>query len=214
MRMSRCLVICLAVALASLLGSAAQANLVVNDFGDGVQSWRFDFGGSGYTISQDPTEGSLGNAAGALRLDMNFAANSFAFTGDVFGSETDLSGYDNLEFDLKIAPGAALDAFGNNGYLSFDSRETNSYTSNSLLGENLTPAVGWQSYSLPTASLTATRAFTLQLFGGGGQNINGNITLFLDNVRLTTTAIPEPSAFLMFGLASLVCGRSVLCRRR
>lgn len=212
MKMCKRLMAGLAVGLISVVCGTAQADMLVNDFGDGVQSWRFDFGDAGASLSQDPTEGSPGNASGALKLDMNFAASSFAFTGDVFFPATDLSGFDNLEFDLKIADGAALDAFGNHGFMNFVSRETDGYNWNALLGENLVPATGWQAYSLPASSLTATRAFTLQLFGGGGQNITGNITLFLDNIRLTSNPIPEPSSALIALLA--IGGASLRQRRR
>lgn len=185
----------------------SQADMLVNDFGDGVQSWRFDFG-SPITpnLSQDPTQGSPGNAQGALRMDMTFVesqggSNSFAFTGDVFFPATDLSGFDSVEFDLMIAPGAALDDFGNHGFFQFVSRETDGYSFNSVLGENLPPVTGqWQSYSVPADSMTATRAFTVQLYGGPSQNLDGPITLFLDNIRLTQ--IPEPASLTLIGLMS------------
>lgn len=203
-------------ALGLALAAPAQADMLVNDFGDGVQSWRFDFG-SPITpgLSQDPTEGSPGNAQGALRMDMTYVAsqggnNNFAFTGDVFFPETDLTGFDNVEFDLKIADGAALDAFGNHGFFQFVSRETGGYSFNSVLGENLPPTTGvWLPYSVPTDTMTATRAFTIQLYGGPDQNIDGPITLFLDNIRLTNN-IPEPTGLALVALLGL----STLAGRR
>ncbi|QDT68867.1 hypothetical protein MalM25_17920 [Planctomycetes bacterium MalM25] len=204
-------------AFSLVLIGPTRADMLVNDFGDGVQSWRFDFG-SPITpgLSRDATEGSPGNAQGALRMDMTYVAsqggnNNFAFTGDVFFPETDLSGYDNVEFDLKIADGAALDAFGNHGFFQFVSRETGGYSFNSVLGQNLAPNTGvWIPFSVPTDTMTATRAFTIQLYGGPSQNIDGPITLFLDNVRLTNN-IPEPTGLVVAGLLGLT---ALASRRR
>ncbi len=200
MKMCEWLVLSLAVGWAGVASGAASgvatADQLVNDFGDGVQSWSFDFGGSGSTLSQDPLAGSPGNALGALRLDMPFPANEFAFTGDLYFPAANLSVFANIEFDLMIGTGSAFDAFGNHGFMNFVSREADNYNWNPLLSDNLAPAVGWQTFSLPASSLTATRAFSLQLFGGGSQNINGNVTLFLDNLRLTVL-VPEPSTALL-----------------
>lgn len=198
-----------------LVSGPTRADMLVNDFGDGVQSWRFDFG-SPITpvLSQDPTEGSPDNAAGALRMDMTYVAsqggsNNFAFTGDVFFPATDLTGFEEVKFDLKIADGATLDAFGNHGFFQFVSRETDSYSFNSVLGTNLAPETGvWKTYSVSAETMAATRAFTIQLYGGPGQNIDGPITLFMDNIRLT---VPEPSTIALVGL--LACS-SIVCRRK
>ncbi|MEQ8848709.1 hypothetical protein [Botrimarina sp.] len=208
------LVLGCATAMATVTGGVAYGDMLVNDFGDGLQSWRFDFG-SPITpnLSRDASEGSPGNAPGALRMDMTFVSsqgggNRFAFTGDLFFPATDLSGFDTLEFDLKIADGAALDAFGNHGFFQFVSRETDSYNFNSVLNQNLAPVTGqWQTYTVPAAEvdgMTATRAFTVQLYGGPDQNIDGGITLLLDNIRLTGDPIPEPSAFVITIAAGLL----------
>ncbi|MEO0530747.1 MAG: PEP-CTERM sorting domain-containing protein [Planctomycetota bacterium] len=205
----------LAAISSALVGSPAQAqDLLVNDFGDGLQSWRFDFGSPITPIlSRDGNEGSPGNAQGALRMDMTYVSsqggnNNFAFTGDVFFPAMDLSGFEELLFDLKIADGAALDAFGNHGFFQFVSREGDGYGFNSVLGENLAPETGvWKTFSVPTDTMTETRAFTVQLYGGPDQNIDGPITLFLDNIRL----VPEPSTI---ALATLVAGLAATRRRK
>ena len=193
----------LVVALVS--GSSAPVNaqdLLVNDWGTpgDLQSWRKDFGDAATAPTQDPSEGSPGNAAGALRLDMTFSNNSGAYTGDLFFPATDLSQYTEVLFDLMIDPNSAQDAFGNYGYMQFVSRETDSYSFNSVLGENLTPATGWRTFSAPADTMTATRAFTLQLYGGPAQNLSGNVTLWLDNIRLVGQ-VPEPGSMALGMLA-------------
>lgn len=189
------------------------SDLLINDFDDPAELWRYDYG-SPITpaISLNAAEGSPGNAPGAMQLAMSFVAsvggnNLFAFTNDAFFPATDLSSYDALLFDLKIVDGAALDAFGNHGFLQFASRETDNYNFNSVLNTNLEPPTGdWRTYTLPADTFTATRAFTLQLYGGPSQDIDGPITLLIDNVRLV---VPEPSAALL-----VLSAASTLAMRR
>lgn len=203
------------LAMALMLGvpTIASADMLINDFDDPAELWRFDYG-SPITpaISLDPTEGSPGNAMGAMRLALSYVAsvggnNNFAFTTDAFFPETDLSGFDTIEFDLKIEDGAALDSFGSHGFLTFASRETDGYNFNGVINTNLAPPTGeWRTFSAPADTLTATRALTLQLYGGPDQNIDGPITLLIDNVRLV---VPEPTT----GLLTLVAGAAALRRR-
>lgn len=192
--------------LVALTCCAAGAQQVVNSWDAGLESWRFDYGASGATIVHDPSVDANGNpASGSLKLTMPFDVgangnnNRFAFTGDVFPTATNLSSFTSLEFSILVAPGSALDAFGNHGYVDFASRETDGYNWNGLAGFNLAPATGWTTITAPASSLAATRAFTFQLWGGPQQNITGPVTVWLDNVRL----IPEPAAAsLLLGLAA------------
>ncbi|QDU88844.1 hypothetical protein Pla175_22280 [Pirellulimonas nuda] len=203
-----------AAVLSMSVGQMAGA-ATINDWGSGLQSWRFDFGGAGAVVSQDPAVGSPGNAMGALKLEMPFALNTFAFTGDVFGSPTNLTGFSEVRFDVLIAPGSAVDAFGNHGFMNFVSRETNGYNWGNQPGANLAPAVGWTTYSVSTSAglgMANTRAFTLQLYGGASQNISGPVTLWIDNIR-TVDAVPEPASL---SACALVLGGLGVCfgRRR
>jgi hypothetical protein len=188
------------LALLGLAGSAS-ADQIVNNFDSGLQTWRFDFGGPGSTLSNDPTQDSTGNpASGALKMVMPFDValggnNKFAFTGDLFFPGQNFAGsFTELKFDLKIDPSSALDAFGNHGFFAFVSRETDGYNYNQVLGLNLPQGVGaWTTYTVPTTSMLATRAFTIQNYGGPSQNIQGNITMWMDNIRL----VPEPGAWAL-----------------
>ena len=203
--------------LSVTMASGAQANELLDDFstpGD-TGGWAFDFGSLVIpNVSQNPTEGSPGNALGALQLDMFFNTgqggnNRFAFTdGSLFFPGRDLTGFDSVDFDLKIADGAALDAFGNHGFFEFVSREGDGFGFNSVLGQNLAPTTGvWIPFSVPTDTMTETRAFTIQLYGGPSQDIDGQITLFIDNIRLV---VPEPSSAL---LACMLFGTAAFRRR-
>ena len=88
--------------------------------------------------------------------------------------------------------------------MQFVSRETDGYTWGNQPGVNLPASSDWQTFEVSTAAdppnnvlgMSATRAFTLQIYGGPSQNIPGDVVLWLDNVRL----VPEPSTI---GLACL-----------
>lgn len=205
------------LAVAMLLCSpVVAANMLINDFDDAGELWRYDFGSPiTPSITLDAAEGSPDNAQGAMRLDMSFSTsqggnNVFAFTNDAFFPATDLSGFDAWEFDLKIVDGAAQDAFGNYGFFQIVSRETDGYSFNTIEGLNLLGPTGeWRTFSVPTDTMTATRALTLQLYGGPAQNIDGSISLLIDNVRLTMV-IPEPSSAML----ALLSPVALVARRR
>lgn len=199
------------------LCASASGQLIVNNFDSGLQSWRFDFGGPGSMLSNDPTNDSTGNPnSGSLKMDMPFRValggdNKFAYTGDLFfPGQNFAAAYTSLQFDLKVEPGSALDAFGNHGFFAFVSRETDNYNYNQILGVNLNPADdgNWVTYTIPTTSMLATRAFTTQLYGGPSQNIEGRVVMWLDNIRL----VPEPSS--MGTLAIVGIGALLGWRRR
>ena len=184
---------------------------VINDFDTDLESWRFDFGAGGL-IEHDPTEGSPGNPAGAAKMTFDFPGGGIAFTGDVFFPAMDLTGQPTLLFDVKVDTAASsLDAFGNYGFMDFVSRETDGYNWGGQAGRNLPASSDWQTFAVSTADglgMSATRAFTLQLFGGGNQNIPDDVVLWLDNVRL----VPEPSTLALAGCFGLIAIGSV--RRR
>ena len=199
-----------ALAIASLSVGLASAQLIINDFDSDVESWRFDFGGGG-TAVHDPTEGSPGNAAGALLLTFDFPGGGIAFTGDVFGTETDLTAIGPvLSYDVRVdIPNSSQDAFGTYGFAQFVSRETDGYTWGNQSGFNLDGNGGeWQTITLDTTSpangglaLELTRAFSFQIFGGGDQDIQGPVNVWLDNIRVDAATVPEPGSLSLLGLS-------------
>ena len=209
-RVTRWCVAPVAMAVFLMVSATASATLI-NDFDAGLESWRYDFGGPG-SISYDAAEGSPGNPLGAAKLTFSFPyAGSIAFTGDVFGSPTDLTGLPLLKFDIKIdTANSSQDAFGNYGYMEMVSRETGGYSWGGQPGQNLTAASGWQTFSVSTTSgltMAQTRALTLQLYGGAPQNIPGPVTVWLDNIR----TVPEPGTISLLGLATIF---NLMQRRR
>jgi hypothetical protein len=187
------------LAIAAICGSPAfAATSFTFDGAASVSSWRLDFGdASGLsTVAWNAVEGK--NGAGSLQLNYHFPNNGVAFTGDVFPSVTDFSGQ-TISFDIKVDPGSATDAFGNNGYYQFVVRNTDGYVYNAQaapLQGNLNDANGWVNFSAPLTGSNAVRAFTIQLYGGPDQNLPGDVTLYIDNINI----VPEPSAAMLVGL--------------
>jgi hypothetical protein len=194
----------------------AQPTIVVNRFDTEAElvDWRFDFGGVAQTKSFSTDNASGGApASGSMEVALTFPATNGdhkgAYTNDEFFPGQNLANY-TLDFDVKVVEGSAPDAFGNNGFFQFATRNTDNYNFVNQFADNVRVADGWRHVHVEplTAPVDAVRALTFQLYGGPDQNINGTVTLRLDNVVLTP--IPEPAAL---GALSLV-GALVAVRRR
>ena len=193
----------------------AQPTIVVNRFDTAAETndWRFDFGGVAQTKSfSTDNAGGGGALSGSMEVAMTFPATNNdhkgAYTNDEFFPGQNLANY-MLDFDVKVVEGSAPDAFGNNGFFQFATRNTDNYNFINQFGDNVRVADGWRHVSVPlTAPVNAVRALTFQLYGGPDQNINGTVTLRIDNVVLTP--IPEPASL---GALALV-GAVVAARRR
>ncbi len=129
--------------------------------------------------------------------------NKAAYTRDAFFPGVNGSQFSGLQMDLKIDPGSAQDAFGNNGFFSLAIRNTDNYNYVQQFGDNVRSADGWRHISASplVPPDDAIRAITWQLYGGPSQNINGTLTMWIDNVEFTT--VPEPSTFGLAGLVGL-----------
>ena len=205
-------VICLVFAVPAL----AQPTIVVNRFDTAaeINDWRFDYGGVGQLKSfSTDNAGGGGPGSGSMEVALTFPApngdHKGAYTNDEFFPGRNLAGY-ALDFDVKVATGSAPDAFGNNGFFQFAFRNTDNYNFVNEFGDNVRVADGWRHVHVEplVAPFDAVRALTIQLYGGPDQNINGTVTLRLDNVVLTP--VPEPG---LLGAASLA-GTMMLRRRR
>ena len=205
-----------AITLIAAVPALAQPTLVVNRFDTAteINDWRFDFGGvtQTKTFSTDNAGGG-GPASGSMEVALTFPASNGdskgAYTNDEFFPGRDLTGY-MLDFDVKVVEGSAPDAFGNNGFYSFALRNTDNYNFNQVFGDNVRVADGWRHVRVAplTGAHDAVRALTFQLYGGPDQNINGTVTLRMDNIVLAP--IPEPASL---GAVALI-GAFLAARRR
>jgi len=102
--------------------------------------------------------------------------------------------------DLKIDPGLPRTHLETTASLRSRSRNTDNYNYVQQFGDNVRSADGWRHISASplVPPDDAIRAITWQLYGGPSQNINGTLTMWIDNVEFTT--VPEPSTFALAGL--------------
>jgi len=174
-----------------------------------VGQWRFDFGSVTHATAFDAAMDANGNAAsGSMKVILGFntalgTENKAAYTRDAFFPGVNGSQFSSLQMDIRVDPASAPDAFGNNGFFSLAIRNTDNYNYSQQFGDNLHSADGWR--HITASPLTppddAIRAITWQLYGGPSQNINGQLTLWIDNVEFTP--VPEPSAVALAGLGAL-----------
>ena len=188
---------------------AADGNINQFNSASEVSQWRFDFGQVSHTAEFDATMDANGNvASGSMKIVLGFntalgGENKAAYTRDAFFPGVNGAEFLNLQMDLRIDPGSAPDAFGNNGFFSLAIRNTDNYTYIQQFGDNVRSADGWRHINASplTAPYEAIRAITWQLYGGPSQNINGTVTLWIDNVVFTP--VPEPSTLILASLGAL-----------
>lgn len=207
------------VALA--MGAPASA-LTITSFDDAgsLSGWRLEsYGLQTANIAFEPGQDADGSpSSGSLRLTLPFVAaeggnNRFAFTYDAFSSPgMDFSdpSFTEISFNVKVDATSVQDAFGQYGYQDFVIRNTDNYDYNSQFGGNIAGNNEWQSFSASlTVGRNAVRAFTYQIYGGPGQNIDGTVILYIDNI--VVSQIPEPSTF---GAASALGALAFAALRR
>ena len=206
------------IASAASIGSGS-AQEVVNRFNTASEvpyaapvGWRFDFGGAAGSVSFDGAHDANANPlSGSMLVTINFNAllggnNKAAFTTDRWYPGLNGAAYTSLDFDIRIDPNSAPDAFGLNGYFSMVIRNTDNYNYipqfNDNVGANykVDLADHWRHVSIPlTGPYDHIRALTFQLYGGPGQNIDGSVGLNIDNIVF----VPEPSTLALFALGAL-----------
>ena len=194
----------------ALAAGPACADTIINQFDTSseVGQWRFDFGGVTHATVFDPTLDANGNAAsGSMRITLGFIVglggdNKAAYTRDLFPG---LNGglFSAMSMDVRVDPGSAPDAFGNNGFFQMVIRNTGNYDYNTQFGDNLRSADGWHHIVVSplVGAVNDIRGVTWQLYGGPSQNLPGPVTLWIDNVVFTP--VPEPSSLALAALGAL-----------
>jgi len=196
--------------------------------GPKVPNVRFDFGAptptATFTSFFSPNHDNTGGSSGSLGIQWNWNAaadgsGAMAFTLDVNNNAVN---YTNLSFDVMVDPNSAMDPFSGIGFFQVAVRDANYDFTDSGFSEELgnptfsSPTAGtWEHISIPlsTPARKSIRGITFQLFndsGAGARNIVGQDTMYLDNIVLTDTNVPEPASMgLLF-----VAGSMMLRRRR
>jgi hypothetical protein len=173
-----------------------------------VPNVRFDYGSPNSGTPSWSSQDAGGNpASGSVELSMVLAGSGSAgFTFDLFNNAQNFS---NLSFDVMVDPSSTPEAAGvaaGYGYFQVATRD-GSYTFNgiSAIGEDIGAAYTgytageWQHFSVAlTGANQSIRALTFQDYGGPGQNVNGPVILYIDNIDLTP--VPEPSSIALIGL--------------
>ena len=189
----------------------AVPNEIVNRFNTAceVGQWRFDFGSVTHSASFDAlTDANNNPSSGSMQVVLGFNSavqynNQGAHTTDRWYPGLNGADYSSLSFDLKIDPNSANDFYGNNGYFAMVIRNTDNYNYNTQFGDSVRSADGWRHVSVPlTGATDHIRALTFNLYGGPGQNIDGDVTFWIDNIEFTAV-VPEPSTLALVGLGTL-----------
>jgi RTX calcium-binding nonapeptide repeat (4 copies) len=171
-----------------------------------VPNVRADYGAATTTPFLSSNDSSLDNPVavspsgsvalpGTFNISANGSNNTLAYTFDMFPAAVT---YKYLSFDIMVDPSGALDANGGYGYFSVATRD-GTYTSNNIttgsltgggfeLGVSYSPVQTAGKWYHITATLDSTddsvRAITFQDYGGSGQNLTGNETIYIDNLAL------------------------------
>jgi len=184
--------------LAALAGLAlaigpASAQVVLNRFDTDaeVSNWRFDFGNVAHSAVYDATMDADGNAtSGSMKVTLTFDStlggnNKGAYTRNI-NPALDGALLQRLQMDVYVDPASVRDAYGNFGYFSLVVRNGSGFTYNTQTSGNLTPAGQWIHLDTGlSGAVDSIQGVTWQLYGVPGQNITGDITLWIDNLVFT-----------------------------
>jgi hypothetical protein len=95
--------------------------------------------------------------------------------------------------DVLVGPGSAETPWFDNGYLSFVGRTGPNWDWVTQYEGNVDSDSGWLNIdAVPKGAIADFRAVTFQLWGGSLQNLVGETTLWLDNIRFIGD-FPEPN---------------------
>jgi hypothetical protein len=197
-----------ALGVACLTATTASAATVIytETFGSASSSWQAPTGTSAPT-SSGAWSGSEGNPAGSTILTASHFQNPSPSVGSEVHFLYQVTGLDfgsgpvTIAFDAKLLgalPGTAIHAFYNGNFVPviMNSLNTSSYTTFS------------QTFNL-SQGFTATSTLNLDIMFAMGPVAGAGGSMAIDNITVSTTVVPEPSAFALagVGLAGLVFAR-------
>lgn len=187
---------------ASCLAVGARADYVINDFNsaDEVTQWYYEtWSTAPGTAEWDPTVDSLGDPnSGSLKLVIDFDAANGKNDGN-FSRQLpvplDATPATLLIADILVAEESPDTPWGDEGYMQLVARTGDNWDWTAQLAANLNSDGVWLPLDItPVQPITDIRAFTFQLYGGPAQNLQGQTTIWLDNLRFIgdfpDTAVP------------------------
>jgi Laminin B (Domain IV)/PEP-CTERM motif len=200
-----------ATALAFALSIApASAATISSTFDTGAEGWSaLDAVGHDYTASWQSSGGNPGGFLQGIETDPNGGTGYFIAPGKFLGNLSAYAG-GTLTYDFKVIQGT--DYFSDADVIISNGANSVSWTPNiNPVGD------GWVTFQvqLNQANFGSNLASILPNvteFQIRGEFINGTEVEGLDNVRLMTSAVPEPSTWAMMILG--FCGLGFMAYRR
>ena len=183
----------------------APLQCVVNAFDSAseVNDWRQGFGVPGILRQWSTNNFGTNLSSGSLKVTIPFDVglygndNKGQVTKTLWlgGLNVTNYGFTHIAMDVKVDPASVTDAYGANGYFDAAFRlggldipaGTNTSFEKQISG-NINSVNGWVHYEVPVSgNLTNTWELTLQDYGAPGQNITGDVILYIDNIVLKGT---------------------------
>ncbi|MDZ4779058.1 MAG: PEP-CTERM sorting domain-containing protein [Planctomycetia bacterium] len=176
-----------------------RADYVVSDFNsaDEAAAWFYETWSSApSTASWDPTVDSSDNpASGSLKIEIDFDAAGLKEKGDftyIFPTPFDATPAYLFIADVRVAEESPDTPWLDDGYLDIVARTGDNWDWTPQHSGNLSSRGAWVNLDItPTGAINDIRALTLQLWGGGGQALQGKTTLWLDNIQFLGE-FPDP----------------------
>jgi hypothetical protein len=189
---------------------------------------RFEYGtaaaGATHSVTWSTNDAQTNANSGSVKLSWNWVwattsdDGSAAFAFDLFNFANTVTNASNLSFDIMVDPSSAVGTNNGYGYFEVATRDAN-YAFNKITSFNAEmgasgPGV-WHHYSIPLTGINSSvRALTFQDYNDTYRQINGAVTIYVDNLTLSVvgqitnvlTLTPPPDK----GLIAVTTGKPAL----